>query len=173
MLEAVNENRTNCFGWALEKEATIAAAAAAAAAADEEERGGDERLRLRPHPSRCVHHHRDKRSFLSPKPTQDGDGDERGERTWEWWPTWNELTTHYLREIGFLACLCQFLGATVFWISGFAGLPPILDALSTPAADGVFWLPQVVSDFLCLSLLIPSGRCYPRSCCLFQCPEGG
>ncbi|KAK7932137.1 hypothetical protein PG985_002849 [Apiospora marii] len=143
MLEAVNENRTDCFGWALEKET---AAAAAAAAEEEEEHVGNGRLRLRPHPSRCVHHHRDKRSFLSSRLAKnDGVGDdEKGNRAWEWWPTWNELTTHYLREIGFLACLSQFLGATVFWISGFTGLPPILDALSTAATDGIFWLPQVV-----------------------------
>ncbi|KAK8044300.1 hypothetical protein PG993_004324 [Apiospora rasikravindrae] len=142
MLEAVNENRTDCFGWALEKEATAATRSA--------EEGGGDRLRLRPHPSQCVHHHSEKRSFLSPsssKATQDdddGDGKGRGKRTWQWWPTWNELTTHYFREIGFLACLAQFIGATVFWISGFTGLPPIFHALSTPAANGIFWLPQVV-----------------------------
>ncbi|KAK8070106.1 hypothetical protein PG994_006722 [Apiospora phragmitis] len=109
-----------------------------------------------------MHHHSEKRSFLSspPKTPQtdgdddddddsgDGSGDEqqgrKGRRTWQWWPTWHELTTHYFREIGFLACLSQFAGATVFWISAFAGLSPILNALSTPAANGVFWLPQVV-----------------------------
>ena len=38
------------------------------------------------------------------------------------------------------------VGATVFWISGFTGLPPIFDALQpvTGAVNGVFWLPQVI-----------------------------
>ncbi|KAK8131244.1 hypothetical protein PG984_007682, partial [Apiospora sp. TS-2023a] len=149
MLEAVNENRTDCFGWALEKEVSAAAAAAAAAAATTlaaEEEGRDDRLRLllRPRPSRCVHHHHNKHSFLSSELTSQDYDEERGKRTWEWWPTWHELTTHYLREMGFLACLSQFLGATVFWISGLTGLPPILNALSTPTTNGIFWLPQVV-----------------------------
>ncbi|KAK7992488.1 hypothetical protein PG988_001282 [Apiospora saccharicola] len=145
MLEAVNENRTDCFGWALEKEVSAAAAAAATTlAAEEEGRDDRPRLLLRPQPSRCVHHHRDKHSFLSSKLTSQVYDEERAKRTWEWWPKRHELTTHYLREIGFLACLSQFLGATVFWISGLTGLPPILAALSTPTTNGIFWLPQVV-----------------------------
>lgn len=35
-------------------------------------------------------------------------------RHWTWWPTWNELQTHYFKEVGFLACLSQMIGATVF-----------------------------------------------------------
>ncbi|KAK8880157.1 integral membrane protein [Apiospora arundinis] len=156
MLEAVNENRTDCFGWALEEAAT---ATATAAEGEEAVESGGRRLRLRPQPSHCVHHHSEKRSFLSPSSSpsseitqnddgngngNDSHGNEKGKRAWQWWPTWHELTTHYFREIGFLACLAQFFGATVFWISGFTGIPPILNALSTPATNGIFWLPQVV-----------------------------
>ena len=66
-------------------------------------------------------------------------------RTWTWWPTWYELKTHYLREIGFLACLSQMIGATIFWIAGFTALPPIYDRLtSTAAQNGAYWLPQVI-----------------------------
>lgn len=32
------------------------------------------------------------------------------DRSWVWFPTMNELRTHYLREIGFLACFSQFIG---------------------------------------------------------------
>jgi hypothetical protein len=35
-------------------------------------------------------------------------------QTWTWWPSWHEMKTHYLKEIGFLACLSQMIGATVF-----------------------------------------------------------
>jgi hypothetical protein len=34
--------------------------------------------------------------------------------TWTWFPTWQELTTHYFKEVGFLACLAQMIGATIF-----------------------------------------------------------
>ncbi|TVY29643.1 hypothetical protein LHYA1_G000979 [Lachnellula hyalina] len=65
--------------------------------------------------------------------------------TWIWFPTSHELRTHYLKEIGFLACLSQMIGATVFWISGFTALPPIFDRLtSTAAQNGAYWAPQVI-----------------------------
>lgn len=64
--------------------------------------------------------------------------------SWTWWPTWYEMHTHYLKEIGFLACLAQFIGATIFWVSGFTALPGIQNKLSTAALDGAFWAPQVV-----------------------------
>ncbi|KAF4983307.1 hypothetical protein FZEAL_1245 [Fusarium zealandicum] len=130
MLEAVNENRSDCFGWAVE-----------------ESLGGG--LHLRPEHD-CNHSHSQKRTFVARKPPnadhveqrrggKSGDG-----RTWSWWPTWYELRTHYFRDIGFLACSSQMFGSTVFWISGFTALPPILNNLSTPAANGVYWLPQVI-----------------------------
>ncbi|KAG6358731.1 hypothetical protein INS49_012250 [Diaporthe citri] len=115
MLEAVNENRSDCFGWALEEALG----------------GGHGGV--------------------------DGDGDEgplvllrreeqvtAAARRWTWWPSSKELRTHYLRDIGFLACLSQMIGATIFWISGFTGLPQVLGVLSVPAENGIFWLPQVV-----------------------------
>jgi len=77
-------------------------------------------------------------------------------RTWTWWPTWYELTTHYFKEIGFLACLAQMFGATVFWISGFTALPPIFNRLTTVAAqDGAYWAPQVIggSGFIVSGIL--------------------
>lgn len=32
------------------------------------------------------------------------------DRSWVWFPTMQELRTHYVREIGFLACFSQFIG---------------------------------------------------------------
>ena len=153
MLEAVNENRAECFGWALQE--AIASAV----------EGGEEVLEstahsrvlalLRPEHQDCRHSHHSKRTFLqqsSGLTVREGDdtgGEDdsppRGrERKWSWMPSAYELRTHYLRDIGFLACLAQMIGATIFWIAGFTGLPPILDALSVPAENGIFWLPQVV-----------------------------
>lgn len=89
-----------------------------------------------------------------PHPPSKGDNLTDTPRTWL--PTLTELTTHYLREIGFLACLSQFLGATVFWISGFTAIPQINAALGTRAEqNGAYWLPQVVggTGFVVSSLL--------------------
>jgi hypothetical protein len=37
------------------------------------------------------------------------------------------------------------IGATIFWIAGFTALPPILNRLtSTAAQNGAYWLPQVI-----------------------------
>ena len=150
MVEAVNENRAGCFGWALERALE----------------GG--RMRLRPSGNGCGHHHADRKNFVGsgvgsgkgeetalssassdadantnaekPPPQQDT----QQERTWQWFPSAHELATHYLRDIGFLACLAQLFGASVFWISGFTALPGINNALSQGVLDGIYWTPQIV-----------------------------
>jgi hypothetical protein len=173
MLEAVNENRADCFGWALEEawESGVLSLYSDSGRA-------------------CRHHHTQKSSFLKPSTStlsvgaegqeddrrehervvgnvqqadrEDGVANDvgagggggggsadreneeaRGRRRWSWWPSWCELRTHYFREIGFLACLSQFIGATIFWIAGITSLPPIQDIMSTRLSNGIFWLPQV------------------------------
>ncbi|KUI63213.1 hypothetical protein VP1G_10348 [Cytospora mali] len=155
MLEAVNENRSECFGWALEEALSH----------------GKGDLVLRKDSSGCRHHHQDRKAWLSKKSVADdtpgsdedaaglvdeegkrngGDSEEggasrgKGRRRWTWWPSWYELRTHYVRDIGFLACLSQMIGATIFWIAGFTGLPQIIGVLTVPATNGIYWLPQVV-----------------------------
>ena len=51
MIEAVNENRAGCFGWALERLV-------------EGEKGGKEKIKLRPDLGACAHHHTNKRNFV-------------------------------------------------------------------------------------------------------------
>ncbi|TVY49549.1 hypothetical protein LOCC1_G000536 [Lachnellula occidentalis] len=138
MIEAVNENRSDCFGWAVDEVL--------------EENG---LLRLRP--DNCTHHHGNKKNLvgkgkaLKGKPPLDTTMAPKEQpsspsaKTWVWFPTLHELRTHYLKEVGFLACLSQMIGATVFWISGFTALPPIYDRLtSTAAQNGAYWAPQVI-----------------------------
>jgi hypothetical protein len=176
MLEAVNENRSDCFGWALEE-------------AWEQEEGS---WTLK-HEDHCKHHHGNKKAWLSRSKSHESDetpaaaaaarrgnsdaaarvgqesqdanmqnGDssptprspdvaqkntgnaQKDKRTWSWWPSWYELRTHYLRDIGFLACSSQMIGASIFWIAGLTGLYPILSSLSTPAENGAFWSTQVI-----------------------------
>lgn len=137
MLEAVNENRADCFGWALEEAVE------------------DGLPDLRPEHD-CHHSHFEKSTLVGTRHADSTDSSQenktgrRNDRKWQWWPSWYELRTHYFREIGFLACLSQMVGASVFWISGLTGLPPIYNALSAPALDGIYWLPQV--SVLSLSL---------------------
>jgi hypothetical protein len=73
---------------------------------------------------------------------------------WQWWPSWHDLTSHYLHELGFLACLSQLFGASVFWISGFTALPGVNNVLSQGALDGIYWTPQIVggSGFIVSSI---------------------
>ncbi|KAG5745340.1 hypothetical protein H9Q70_011972 [Fusarium xylarioides] len=138
MLEAVNENRSDCFGWAVEESV-------------------DGMLHLT-HAHNCKHAHAQKGTFVkqSSKALDNNTSEPAGnDRMWSWWPTWYELRTHYFFDIGFLACSSQTFGATVFWISGFTALPPILNSLSTPAENDVYWLPQVIggTGFIVSSIL--------------------
>lgn len=141
MFEAVNENRSGCFGWALEQVL------------------GGERMRLRPDKGGCGHHHANKKNFVgkgavrtsvSTDPSVDAKeanpthSSSNGDRAWQWFPSVHELKTHYLWDIGFLACLAQLFGASVFWISGFTALPGIIDVMSQGLLDGIFWTPQIV-----------------------------
>lgn len=89
-------------------------------------------------------------------PSSKSEKSSQSNRTWTWFPTWHELTTHYFKEIGFLACLAQLFGATVFWISGFTALPEINAALTTQRAlNGAFWAPQIIggSGFILSGIL--------------------
>jgi len=141
MFEAANENQAGCFGWALEQVLE----------------GG--RMRLRPDKDGCNHHHTNKKNLVGKgdvkslastnfstdaneeKPSQSSSG---GDRQWQWLPSAHELRTHYLRDIGFLACLAQLFGASVFWIIGFTALPGVINKLSQGLLDGIFWTPQIV-----------------------------
>ncbi|KAF7986282.1 hypothetical protein HWV62_35214 [Athelia sp. TMB] len=153
MVEAVNENRTGCFGWAFER-------------VFEGEKG--ETIQIKPDTAGCRHHHQNKKNLVgkgdisdTPDPgkvaktqsassttadeadSKQDQGDE-GRANWVWFPSWHDLTTHYFREIGFLACLSQFFGATVFWISGFTALPNLINPTNTGLEYGVYWTPQVI-----------------------------
>ncbi|KAE8442812.1 hypothetical protein EG329_002845 [Mollisiaceae sp. DMI_Dod_QoI] len=133
MIEAVNEERADCFGWAIE----------------EVLEQGQKLIRVSP--DGCHHHHLNRRNLVGKGRAVIGRKERKNEptskdaRTWTWWPSWYELRTHYFKEVGFLACLSQMIGATVFWISGFTALPPIYSRLtSTASQNGAYWLPQVI-----------------------------
>ncbi|KAI4139183.1 MAG: hypothetical protein L6R39_006433 [Caloplaca ligustica] len=134
MLEAMNEERSGCFGWAVEK------------ALKDHEIGGSH-YTIKPDLGGCAHHHPNKKNLVGKGDGNYSDKESNktgGGRSWTWFPSTYELKTHYLREIGFLACLFQFLGATIFWISGFTALPGVNNEMSQGLLDGLFWTPQVI-----------------------------
>lgn len=139
-LEAANEDQTGCFGWAVgEVEPAV--------------------VRITLDMDSCRHHHANRRSFLA-HPSTAKQGSHRRtstdqKRLFAWLPTLTELRAHYLHEIGFWASFVQLVGATIFWIAGFTGLPGIINHMSQAVTNGVFWVPQIVggSCFILSGLL--------------------
>ena len=139
IFEAFNENSSGCFGWALEK-----------LALDEHEDGKHGKIRIKPEKRYCHHHHQNRKNFVGrssrdthpeAKPANEATKDGK---TWQWFPSWHSLRTHYFHEFGFLAGCAQLFGATVFGISGFTALPGIQPIMSQAVLNGVYWIPQIV-----------------------------
>lgn len=134
MAEAVNENESGCFGWALEQ--------ALSHEGDDGEAGDGN---LRPSMSHCTHHHLNKQNLVG-KGTHPLSKDESASeaRSWIWWPSTTDLRAHYIYSLGFLASFSQLCGATVFWISGLTALPGIYNRMSRPIIIIFYWTPQVI-----------------------------
>lgn len=149
IFEAINANRSGCFGWAVEQLV-------------DNGRSGKPRLRVVASRHHCHHHHQNRRNFVG-KPSattsieaQPDPSGAKDERQWQWFPSWHDLRTHYIHELGFLAGCAQLFGATVFGVSGFTALPGINNHL-TPQwrLNAAYWIPQVVggSGFIVSSTL--------------------
>lgn len=141
MAEAVNENRTACFGWAVTH-------AMSHGSSDE----SGETLQLRPVASQCTHHHRNKANLVgkgkvTSKITtimRPGSSLQPNSKSWIWFPSLSDLRTHYLHELGFLASLTQLLAASIFWVAGLTALPGIYNHMSRTVTVVLYWTPQVV-----------------------------
>ncbi|EAW13289.1 uncharacterized protein ACLA_017360 [Aspergillus clavatus NRRL 1] len=133
VLEAINENQTGCFGWAVE---TVSKKA--------EDRIEQAVVRVKSDFQTCRHHHVRRHAILKPSETISDHPHGTSPKSFRWFPSRAELRTHYVREIGFQASFVQLIGATIFWISGFTGLPGIQDHLSQAVTNGVYWVPQIV-----------------------------
>jgi hypothetical protein len=153
MLEAVNENREGCFGWAVQQIV-------------------DGQWEVVADETSCQHHHKNRRNLVgkarsrsikkdpedSAEPInadensaqQDNDvspptsHQKKAGRSWTWFPPWKDLTTHYIYELGFLACSAQLFGASVFWISGLTALPGVYNHLSDASLKGAYYAPQII-----------------------------
>jgi hypothetical protein len=130
MAEAINENRAGCFGWALERAVSHG-------------KESEDRVTLTPSKSHCTHHHSNKRNLIGKGAEQSAKHADHA-REWIWWPSAQDLRTHYLYSLGFLASLAQLFGATIFWISGLTALPGIYNHMSRPTTVVFYWTPQVI-----------------------------
>jgi hypothetical protein len=119
VLEAINENREGCFGWAVERVVETSS------------------YKLTGSADECIHRHKRHRNLANKaQNTETSD--------WIWIPSMYELRNHYIYQLGFLASSFQLFGASIFWISGFTALPGIYNNLSMPALIGVYYVPQIV-----------------------------
>lgn len=153
LFEAVNENHSGCFGYAVEELFDREG--------DEEKQGKSRpQFVIKPKKTHCSHHHVNKGNFVGksshktdseakPKNEYMKDGD-----SWQWFPGWKALRDHYFHEVGFLASFSQFLGArsvresdafsetaahcppSIFSIAGFTALPGIQNHLSQRVLNG-------------------------------------
>ena len=130
VIEATNENQAGCFGWEMEHAL-----------------GDKNSSRYRPKLEACTHHHHDRKSFVSNQSSDPSNPPDRARR-WEWWPTWLELHSHYIHELGFLASFTLFVGATIFYVSAILDLPGIFDRLPQGVLWGVYWLSYLVGGVI-------------------------
>ncbi|KAK3182412.1 hypothetical protein K4F52_006237 [Lecanicillium sp. MT-2017a] len=169
LLEAVNANRSGCFGWAVERGIK------------------GKQLSAEIHPGECEHHYHsrdehekrqeDREASRNEDTSQndgsrdeEAEGGQQGSGSWEqleseeddggdnankgsdhshlyswlWWPSWHDLRTHFLYEIGFLACLIQVVSAVLFFLSKLTTLPGINSRVSQGVVDGTNWAPQAL-----------------------------
>jgi hypothetical protein len=131
MAEAVNEGRSGCFGWAVERSMS-------------HEETGDIGASLKPSVLHCVHHHNKRKNVRNGHANESKHELQTPERSWVWWPSNEELRTYYIHNLGFLASLFQLLGASIFWIAGLTALPGIYDRMSRIITIIFYWTPQVV-----------------------------
>ncbi|KAJ4361074.1 uncharacterized protein N0V89_001643 [Didymosphaeria variabile] len=133
MAEAVNEERSGCFGWTVKRVVS--------------HHGGEdaEDAVLKPAKSHCTHHHQNKRNLVGEgkHPVSKEEVDLQA-RSWVWWPSTHDLRTHYLHSLGFIASFAQLCGASIFWVSGLTALPGIYDKMSRPITIIFYWTPQVL-----------------------------
>jgi hypothetical protein len=77
-------------------------------------------------------------------PTEEGEFHEY--LTWRWWPTWQAFKTYHIREMGYIACIIQLFGATLYGICGVISLPGILSKFTPGQVIGGYWVPQLVAS---------------------------
>ncbi|KAB2098850.1 hypothetical protein AG0111_0g12860 [Alternaria gaisen] len=141
LVEAVNANQSDCFGWALKGALNSDGENVDRASADEEK--GTNSSDFQPDLRKCTHIHnpdRMKHQIMHTKTFRVEARPESGpEQTWKWWPTWQDVRVHYRREIGFNANLILFVGTANYWVTNLLTLPGIYDTLPQGVLYGLYY----------------------------------
>lgn len=170
LLEAANENREDCFGWAVKMLLTESGSHPRGSIDLESEKliGWE----VEQEKGQCRHHQANKSNLvgrgqgpLDPQPGawneliatagKESTAEVQGKRLWTWWPSIHEIISHQIYSLGFLGALIQLVASTVFCIPCVSGCPGIYDHMSPGLTLGVYWIPQIVGGvgFLISSIL--------------------
>ncbi|CAN9163782.1 unnamed protein product [Alternaria sp. RS040] len=150
VVEAVNANQSDCFGWALKGALNSDGENVDRASADEEK--GTNSSDFQPDLRNCTHIHnpdRMKHRIMHTKTFRVEARPKSGpEQTWKWWPTWQDIRIHYRREIGFNANFILFVGTAIYWVTNLLALPGIYDTLPQGALYGLYY-PSFLLGAIC------------------------
>ena len=138
IVEASNENQTDCFGWALKHTFSHSDSYTEAGSPHKD----DSAFQLVK--EECNHHHQQGLHKVESVHLQHPSAG----RKWEWVPTWHELTTHYFHETGFLASFILAIGAVIFYVSGIMAIPQIYNNVSQGALYGTYWFAYLFGGVL-------------------------
>ena len=144
IIEATNENQTGCFGWAIEQTSEQALGSSGGNDAQSSTplvkgSSSDENASVRVQRLGCQHCHGRKHGIHEQHP--------QASRTWEWLPSWYELSTHYIYDAGFIGSMVLAAGTIIFWVSGILSIPQLSQRLSPTALEWTYWLAFLVGGF--------------------------
>ncbi|KAK2738017.1 hypothetical protein FQN57_007283 [Myotisia sp. PD_48] len=179
VLEAINKHNSGCFGWALIRVLSEKYGPVIRFTHFPESKLGNHETDEKGSITSCCHHHsntknlvgRSSKDFTVTTATQSssspsesnslnhaGPGNDKIPESgdFKWLPSWEDLRTHYIYELGFQASVSQLIGASIFWVSGFTALPGINNHLSDGTWDTMYAAPQIAGG----SLFILSGALF-------------
>lgn len=147
-LEAVNANRSGCFGWAVKRNVTDGRSEAQVKPGDCEHHCHEQHRHPEQdhihgdshHESQIRHGHAGDMGHTETAEETNGDSSYE----WVWWPTWRDLRTRLFYELGFIASAIQLASGSLFFLCRFSTLPGITEYLSQTALDGANWAPQIL-----------------------------
>lgn len=113
LLEVINENQTRWFGWAVKN-------VMKKLEGSDNEKADIEGYKLK-RSVKIVFNIREKNFLQSPGK----DVSVRHGRMLKWFLSKKQLLTYYIHELGCIGSLVHFIGVSIFWISGFTGIPGI------------------------------------------------
>ncbi|CAE7009851.1 hypothetical protein P3342_003103 [Pyrenophora teres f. teres] len=149
VVEAVNANQSDCFGWALKEALNSDQENIKLSSRDEEKDIGSDfqtwatTSGFQPDRRHCTHIYNPDRVKYEIMHTKNFKVEARptleSAQTWKWWPTWQDVRVHYRREIGFNANLILFIGTAIFWVTNLLTLPGIYQRLPQGVMYGLYY----------------------------------